>query len=107
MGVDCSWCILLLQPTPQRKSEFSIEVEGHTLNNNKDNKKSKRLKLQERIGLCRIGLYRTNYFILKQRRADLIKTFKIINGISNYDRYFSMFLLELEIYYEDRFQNVF
>ena len=46
--------------------------------------------------------------LLKKRmRGDLIEIFKIINGISNYDRhFFSIFLLELEIYYQDKFHKI-
>ena len=40
----------------------------------------------------------------RRMRADLIKTFKIINGISIVD-IFPIFLLELEIYCQDRFNH--
>ena len=40
------------------------------------------------------------------QESDLIKTFKIISGISNYARYFLIYLLELEIYCQDKFQKL-
>ena len=40
----------------------------------------------------------------RRMRDDLIETFKIINGIS--DGKHSIFLLELEIYSQDRFQKL-
>ena len=38
-------------------------------------------------------------------RGNLNETFKIIDEIFNYGKHF-IFLLELEIYFEDRFQKV-
>ena len=38
-------------------------------------------------------------------RNDLIETFKIINEISNYVRHFLIFLFEINIYCQDRFQK--
>ena len=37
--------------------------------------------------------------------CDQLEIFKIINGISTYGKYFSLFLLELEIYCQDRFEK--
>ena len=42
---------------------------------------------------------------LSKESGDLIETFKVINGISNYGRHFSIFFLEMEIYCQDRFQK--
>ena len=40
-------------------------------------------------------------------RVDIIETFEIIKGNSNYGRhFFSIFLLELKIYCQDRFQKL-
>ena len=40
-------------------------------------------------------------------RGDLNETFKIINGITNFDRhFFSVFLIEIEIYSQNRFQKL-
>ena len=39
-------------------------------------------------------------------RDDLIEILKIIIEISEYSRHFSIFLLELEIYCQDRFQKL-
>ena len=40
-------------------------------------------------------------------RNDLTETFKIIHIISNYGRHFSIFLVELVIYCQDRFQKLY
>ena len=41
----------------------------------------------------------------RRTRGDLIETFKVINGISNYNRHLRNIPLELEIYCQDRFQK--
>ena len=43
----------------------------------------------------------------KIMKGDLIETFKIINGISNYSRHFVTFLLVLKIYCQDRFPQLY
>ena len=42
----------------------------------------------------------------RRMRGDFIETFKIINRINNYDRHISIFLLDMEIYCQDRFQTL-
>ena len=37
--------------------------------------------------------------------SDLIETFKVFNGITNQDGYFSIFSLKLQIYSQGRFQK--
>ena len=58
------------------------------------------------LGQSEPGSIGINYFTRKKMGGDLIETFKIINGISNYGRHFSIFLLKLEIYCKDRFQKL-
>ena len=54
----------------------------------------------------RLEKLRLTTLLERRMRSDLIETFKIINGISNYNRFFSIFLLKLEIYFQDRFQKL-
>ena len=62
---------------------------------NKNNKKSKIIQLQGKLGEIIIVL------LERRMKSDMIETFKMINGISIYGRLFSLFQLELEIYCQD------
>ena len=72
-----------------------MRLEGIQKKSDKNNKESKKLQLQGEIREIRI-----NYF------TNLIETFKIINGIFNLGRHYSIFLLELEIYCQHKFQKL-
>ena len=60
-----------------------MEIESHTKKSDKNNKTSKSLQLRER----RRKLLLANLPEIRMR-VDLIGTFKIINGNSDYVRYF-------------------
>ena len=57
----------------------------------------------ERDKLMRLEL---TTLLEKTMNIDLIETFKIINGISEYDGHFLIFLLEQEIYCQGRLQKL-
>ena len=42
----------------------------------------------------------------KKMSGDLIETFEIFDGIYNYGRHFSISLLKVEIYCQDRFKKL-
>ena len=76
---DCMTTIESLKP-----SRSELLNTKHTKKRDKTNKKRKTLQLQGEIRRMRII-----YFTLKKSmRGDLIETFKIIKGISNYGGYF-------------------
>ena len=78
----------------------NIKIGGHTKKSDKTNKKRKRLQLQGEIGEITINCF------IRKMKGDLNETFKIIDGISNYGRHFLMFLFELKMYCQGRFQNL-
>ena len=82
----------------ETKPNQTIQIGGHTEKSDQNNRMSKRLQL---LGEIRKKLGLTT--LLKSRRGDIIKTLRIMEFLIRVD-VFLVFLLEREIYCQERFQ---